>query len=214
MLHTLEAEGLVEILENDGRYWLTRKVKQLSDGFDEEEWISAIARPEMTELTEAIAWPAMLMTPVGIEMVLRATTDPQTSLLFKRYNVGHAVPMLGSASGRCYLAFSSQARLDAIVELISRTAPGPWADLAQKKPALQKMLKSIRRRSACIAATPNSVSMSLAVPILVRGQPRATLGMRYFKSAMSEAEAFRRFLDPLRRSAERISRRWLAESET
>jgi DNA-binding IclR family transcriptional regulator len=153
----------------------------------------------------------MLTTAAGINMTLRATTDSQTSLVFRRHAVGHVVPMLGSAAGPCYLAFTSKARLEAILELIGRTGPEPWAELARNRPAVRQMLARIRRQGISIAEAPDGISISLAVPILVRGEPRAILGTRHFKSAMSESESVKRFLGPLQESAGRIGRQWLAE---
>lgn len=211
ILETLRGQGLLEHIDEDSRYWLTRKIRQLSDGFDEEEWISTIARPEMKRLTQKITWPVMLTTPAGINMILRATTDPQTSLVFNRYTVGHVVPMLGSAAGPCYLAFTTKAQLEAILELIRRTGPEPWAEFARNQRAIAKMLARIRKRGVSIADALEGVSKHLAVPILVGGEARAVLAMRYFKSAMSEVESVERFLRPLQESADRISRQWLAE---
>ncbi len=211
MLETLRVEGLVETHHDDGRYWLTRKVRQLADGFDDEEWISSIARPEMNRLTKAIAWPVMLTTAGGIEMVLRATTDPQTSLLFRRHTVGHVVPILGSAAGRCYLAYCTKNRRDAVLELIIKMAPNPWPEVASNRTAVQKILAGIRRQRLSVSETPDRRSMSLAVPILIKGEPLAVLGMRHFKSAMTEAEAIRRFAGPLQRSAAWIGEQWLRE---
>jgi IclR family mhp operon transcriptional activator len=211
MLETLAAEGLVEMPQPDGRYWLTRKVRQLADGFDDEEWISTVARPEMRGLTEAIAWPAMLTTAAGINMILRATTDTQTSLVFRRYPIGHAVPILGSATGRCYLAYCSASRRSALLDLIPRLAPEPWAGLVANKAGIDKLLSGIRNRRICLAPAPDGISTGVAVPILVEGEPRAVLAMRYFKTAMNEAEAMARFADPLHRWADRIGARWRAE---
>ena len=213
MLETLRTQGLVET-HNDGRYRLTCKVRQLADGFDDEEWISSIARPEMVRLTEIIAWPAMMTTPSGIDMVLRATTDPQTSLLFRRHTVGLTVPMLGSAAGRCYLAYCSRSRREAILELIVKMAPNPWPEVARDIAGIQKSLAAIRRQRVSVSDTPDHRSASLAVPIIIEGGPLAVLGMRYFKSAMSQKEAVRRFLGPLLHSARWIGEQWQREQGT
>jgi IclR family transcriptional regulator, mhp operon transcriptional activator len=213
MLETLRQEGLIDQVGADSRYWLTRKVRQLSNGFEEEDWISTIARPEMERLTKIIAWPVMLMTPAGINMILRATTDSQTTLVFKRYNVGHFVPMLGSAAGPCYLAFLPKARLSTILEVIRRTGPDAEAEIARNKSAVAQMLGRIRKEGVSVAESLDRTSTHLSVPILISGEARAILGMRHFKSAMSRSESIERFLRPLQEAAAQIGMQWHTEHD-
>ncbi|MPZ56050.1 MAG: helix-turn-helix domain-containing protein [Rhizobiales bacterium] len=206
MLETLEGVGLVDRRINEGNgYWLTGKVRQLSAGFDEESWISAVALPEIRRLGKSIVWPVMLTTPRGIEMVLRATTDSSTSLVRNRYLVGHTIPMLGSAAGRCYLAFTPHAQFEATVDLIVKMAPAPWREIAKDRRALHRLLREIRDRGVAHAQPPERGTMSLAVPIMLGDEPRAILAARYFKGAMTVEDAETRLVGPLKAAAARIS---------
>jgi len=147
MLETFEAAGLVEQRPNGGGgYWLTHKVQQLSAGFDDETWIAAVALPEMRLLCKSIVWPVMLTTPRETEMLLRATTDASSPFVRTRYVLGHTVPMLGSSTGRCYLAHLPQSQYEATVDLIARIAPEPWCQIARDRHALDQMRRERRRR--------------------------------------------------------------------
>ena len=50
MLETLQDEGYVRRSDSDDSYRLTHKIRQLSDGFTDDEWISEIANPVLGEL--------------------------------------------------------------------------------------------------------------------------------------------------------------------
>jgi len=206
MLETLEGAGVVERREKEsGGYWLTAKVQQLSAGFDEESWISTVAVPEIHRLGKLIVWPVMLTTPRGIEMLLRATTDSNTSLVRNRYLIGHTVPMLGSAAGRCYLAYAPKAQFDATLDLIRRTAPEPWREIAKDRRSLNRLLREVRGRGVAYAQAPEGGTTSLAVPIMLVNEPRAILAARFFNGAMTIEEAEIRLVGPLKLAAEHIS---------
>jgi IclR family mhp operon transcriptional activator len=208
MLETLEGVGLVERRGGEGGgYWLTSRVRQLSAGFDEESWISAVALPEIQRLGKSIVWPVMLTTPRGVDMLLRATTDSSTSLVHNRYLIGHTVPMLGSAAGRCYLAHAPHAQFEATVDLIEKVAPAPWPQIAKNRRALARLLREVRDRGVAFAETPEGSTISLAVPIMLADEPRAILAARYFKGAMTIEEAETRLVGPLKQTAGRISDR-------
>jgi IclR family mhp operon transcriptional activator len=205
MLETLVHIGIVERKDGEGGgYWLTSKVRELSAGFDEESWISEIAGPEMARLCDSIVWPVMLTTPRGVDMLLRATTDAKTALVLIRHIVGHTVPMLGSAAGRCYLAFAPPAQREAILDLIGRTAPSPWNELAADRKSLSRMLNDIRDHGVATAESPEGGTVSLAAPIMIGDEPRAILGTRYFRRAMSVEIASQRLFSPLQRAAQDI----------
>jgi IclR family mhp operon transcriptional activator len=208
MLETMVGLGLLTKDEERGGYWLTQDVRQLSDGFDDESWITQQARPVMEELGRAIGWPVMLTTPMGQHMVLRANTDFKTPLVFNRYPVGHRVPMLGSASGRAWLAFAPEVTRRITVELIAGSAPGPWRDLARDPAKLARLLAATRRQGFAIAASPvDEGCTSLAAPLLVGDRCLGCLGSRYFSRALTAAAAREKLLPPLRAAAQRIAER-------
>ena len=94
LLETLQAEGYVRRSESDDSYRLTLKVRELSEGFRDEQWISSIAAPLLGELLQQVVWPTDLCTLDGDAMVIRETTHRFSRLSFHRSMVGRRLPLL------------------------------------------------------------------------------------------------------------------------
>src|SRR6516165_11917417 len=57
LLQTLLDDAYVGRGTADDRFHLRLKVRSLAEGFEDEQWISAIAGPALFDLTRRIAWP-------------------------------------------------------------------------------------------------------------------------------------------------------------
>ena len=78
--------------------------------------------------------------------------------------------------------------------------------MAQDEKALARLVKNIRAQGfAFTAPLPGRAVTGLAVPILKDGDAVAAITMRYFGSAMTEAEAVRRYLEPMQRASATIA---------
>ncbi len=62
LLETLQEEGFVRRSRSDDSFRLTINVRQLSDGFRDEHWISALATPLLGELLREVQWPTDITT--------------------------------------------------------------------------------------------------------------------------------------------------------
>jgi len=205
LLETMVGIGLLRKDPDRGGYWLTPAVRRMSDGFDEETWIADLARPVMEELGREIGWPVMLTTPREADMEVRANTDFKTPLVFDRFPVGHRVPMLGSASGRAWLAFAPKVTRDITLGLIAVGPASPWRELARDAARVGRLLGAVRRQGW--AATPSPTeggSTSLATPVIVGERCIGCLGARYFTRAIAPAAAREKILPPLRAAARRL----------
>ena len=80
LLETLERSGFVARSGAADRFCLAGKVRTLSDGFVDDEWITGIAAPLMAAFTAAHVWPVALMTFEEGRMLIRETTHPASSL--------------------------------------------------------------------------------------------------------------------------------------
>src|SRR5690606_24110140 len=114
ILETLSHAGYVYRDSTDDRYRLTIMVRSLSDGFDDEAWVTQIARPCIEELCKDIVWPVAIASLSGTEMVVREATDHSSPLAVERYTAGTKVPLLSSAPGRVYLAFCPQSQRESL----------------------------------------------------------------------------------------------------
>jgi IclR family transcriptional regulator, mhp operon transcriptional activator len=103
------------------RFCLTPKVRSLSDGFLEDDWIADVAAPEMAQFTRDLVWPAALMTFDRGRMLVRETTHEASVLSIDHGMVGRSLPMLRTAAGRCYLACCSTSERRAILEMLARS---------------------------------------------------------------------------------------------
>ena len=106
LLETLQEEGFVRRSRSDDSFRLTINVRQLSDGFRDEHWISALATPLLGELLREVQWPTDITTLDVDAMVVRETTHRFSRLSFHRAMVGRRLPLLLTASGLTWLAFA------------------------------------------------------------------------------------------------------------
>ncbi|MNE99604.1 DNA-binding transcriptional activator MhpR [compost metagenome] len=68
--------------ESDDSFRLALKVRELSEGFRDEQWISAIAAPLLGDLLQRVVWPTDICTLGVDEMVVRETTHRFSRLSF------------------------------------------------------------------------------------------------------------------------------------
>ena len=145
VLETLCLAGYAFRDPADDRYRLTVDVLRLSGGFDDEAWVSLVARPVLAELCAETAWPVSLLTLSGTGMVTRETTDPASRLALERDTVGSRMPVLTSAAGRAHLAWCPQAERDALVEILSRS-PREEDALARNPGELGRIINETREQ--------------------------------------------------------------------
>src|SRR5579859_4624305 len=99
ILETLCGAGFVFRDPSDERYRLTIKVRALSGGFDDDAWVTQIAKPLISDLGREIVWPVSISTLLGSSMVVRETNS-NALLAVERDSAGHRMPMLTTAAGR------------------------------------------------------------------------------------------------------------------
>jgi IclR family mhp operon transcriptional activator len=211
VLETLSAAGYVFRDPADERYRLTIMVRTLADGFDDEAWVSEVARPVLEDLGREIVWPVSIATLSGQSMVLRETTDHRSPLAVERHAAGLRVPLLGSAAGRVYLAFCPGPQRDALVDILARS-PREEDALARNREELSRILAEVRAQGYATTLRARRVSdeVTLAVPVGLDDHGLACLGVRFAASAVPMKLALERFLPRLREAAQRIRAGFLA----
>lgn len=212
ILETLCLAGYVYRDPVDDRYRLTVDVRRLSDGFDDEAWVSQIARPVVQGLCAETAWPVSLLTLSGTTMVIRETTDPHSRLALERDTVGTRLPLLTSAAGRAHLAWCPRPEREALVDILSRS-PREEDALARNPGELSRVLNEAREQgyASAVRARRLADEVSLAVPIVLAGRVLACLALRLSASAVPVKTALERFLPRLLESADRIRAQFEAE---
>lgn len=203
LLGTLCEAGYAARDATGDRYRVTNRVLGLSDGFDDEAWVVEIAIPLMKDLCDDIVWPVSLATLDRNAMLVRVTTDGQSPLTLTHFSAGDRLPVLEAATGRAYLAFCSEARREAVLDVLARS-DDPADEMARNRPQVHQMLKDTRARGFAIRERGPFKTASLAVPIRAASGVVASLSMRYLDSAMELSESVERYVGPLRAAADAI----------
>jgi IclR family mhp operon transcriptional activator len=208
LLETLQDEGYVHRSESDDSFRLSLKVRELSEGFRDEQWISALAAPLLAELLQEVVWPTDICTLDVDAMVVRETTHRFSRLSFHRSMVGRRLPLLLTATGLAYLAFCPDTERERIVELLA-SRNDEESRLARDPEALDNLLRKTRHRGYgenFMTWNKEEKIASIAVPIRGQQQLLGCLNLVYVAKAMSIEQAVARYLPALQRTAEKIER--------
>jgi IclR family transcriptional regulator, mhp operon transcriptional activator len=209
ILETLSEAGYVYRDPADDRYRLTLMVRGLADGFDDEAWVTQIARPCLNDLCRDIVWPVTLLSPSGTSMLVRDTTDHASPLAVERFTAGFRLPLLMSASGRVFLAFCPPEQRDALLEILSRSNREE-DKLARSRPEVEKILEEARELGYATAVRTRRISeeIAMSVPLLIEDRVLATIAVRFSASAVPMGVAVERFIPKLHETAKIIRQRF------
>jgi IclR family mhp operon transcriptional activator len=212
ILETLSHAGYVYRDPADDRYRLTIRVHCLADGFDDEAWVSQIARPCIEELGKELLWPVAIACLSGTQMVVRETTDRRSALATERFSSGLRLPLLDSAAGLAHLAFCPANQREAVLEILAR-ATGVRDKLAHDRPALEQILEETRARGYASVVHPRRLSdqNTLAVPIVIDDEVLAVIVVRFADTAVPFKMAVERFLPKLQEAAGGIGQTFLGQ---
>ena len=197
-LATLEGMDLVH-RDESRRFALNLRAKTLSHGFDAAAERLEPVRRALQELAPKVQWPITLFRFQFPDMVVEDATDRSSGFAVEFFERGTLLPVLTTASGRVFLAYSSPRVREAILEHVWPRRPeetqAAWPDLA----AFERDLAATRERGFGKAIRPLRLTEqgSIAIPILVDGEPVAALAVRFALSAVSFEDARRRLLPAL-----------------
>jgi IclR family mhp operon transcriptional activator len=206
ILETLCALGYVQRRADGEGYVPTILVRSLSDGFNDETWVRAVALPIMEALQKEIVWPTDIAGFFDGAMYLRETTRRHSPLTIDTARVGLRLPMLQSATGRAYLAFCSDAERAAIVDRLRRSR-APEDTLARDARYVSNLVTMTRRKG--YGERHGEIfpqTGAIAVPVLHGERVVCCLNISFIASALTPAEAAVRYLEPLKAAARKIGR--------
>ena len=188
LLETLLAGGWIARSPSDDRFTLRLKLRTLSDGVEDEEWISAIAAPALFKLTTRIGWPSDLATREGTQMLVRESTHRIARFSIDRGMAGRFFPLVGSSVGEAWLAFAP-----------AREREETLALLGSASPALRTRLSRIRRDGYALRepGPPWPQTGSVAVPLRQGKNLLGCINAIWMARAVTPAEGLRLCLPPL-----------------
>ena len=218
ILYTAHKHGLVWQRMVDGAFLpshtLQRRV-ETGDG----EWLAEIASPVLAELSERLQWPSILSVPRLDYMETLETNSSRTyfDALPPRPH-GFRVNMLGSASGRAYLAFCPEQELATVLARLRLKKDRAYG-LARDEAAVRRLVESTRQRGYGVRAPdfggdhdrPRSEvddgRESIAMPVRIDGRVVGCINLTWRRRALPLATAVDRHLDDLRAAVRTVEER-------
>jgi IclR family mhp operon transcriptional activator len=215
ILETLCVAGYAYRAASDDRYRLTILVRGLSDGFDDEAWVTQIARPYIYNLCREIVWPVAIATLSGSSMLIRQTTDHQSPLAVEKRGPGFRVSILGSAAGIAYLSFCPKEQRDSLLDILAKSKKVADKPARARKKVYDTLLET-RKRGYAISRRSRRISdeLSFSVPITADERLLASLTIRCSSTAVPESEAIRNFVPKLKAVAVQIGQDFIDQHNT
>jgi IclR family mhp operon transcriptional activator len=206
ILETLCNAGFVFRDAVDDRYRLTVLVRGLAEGFDDEEWVAEVAKPQIEELGRDVVWPIGVATLSSGAMMFRETTDHSTPLATERYSAGVRAPLLASAAGRAYLAFCPAAQREQLLDQLARSNKDDDKPARTQRADIERMLGEAQAQGYATATRTRRLvdEVSVAVPVMLGERVLAVVSLRFTTSALPAKAGLDRFLPKLRQCAVNI----------
>lgn len=211
LAQTLTYLGLIESEPSRKRYRATALVHTLSQGFQQDDALTSIARPHIVALTQEVGWPISIVVRVGNRMMVKDSTHALTTLTLTNYYPGHTLPLMDCAAGRAYVAHCPPEELKTIVSSLKELEK---QENIQSLKALESsdFIEQTRRDGYATyarnvhTANPGKTS-GIAVPIMDPGKDGVTacLVATFFASALSMTDAVERYVPGLKGCSEKIS---------
>ena len=203
VLKTLIDMGYATQSRSDDRFTLLLRVRELSEGFEDEQWLGAAAAPVIFDLTRHILWPCDVTTLEGVRMVVRESTHRFAPMSIDRRMVGVRMPLLGSSAGLAYLASIAPHERKLLLDLLE--ASGEPLD----RRSTERHLQGIRRRGYAVRQGGRiwPHTGSIAMPIRNGKQVIGCASIIWITSALTASEGVARCQGPLRQAIGEIESR-------
>ncbi len=127
IIETLLDEQMIERESTRKHYRPTALVKTLSVGYQQDDDLAQASRRHVIELTRKLRWPISVCRHVGLSMMICESTHAIAPFTFNLYHPGYRLPILGSSSGKAYLAFCNDDERKIILEQVRTTSKGDSA---------------------------------------------------------------------------------------
>jgi IclR family mhp operon transcriptional activator len=206
-LKTMVRAGYVTNDQRQSGYQLTALVSSLSSGYHGDPLVIEAGRPWAIQLTRQLHWPVSIAVLDVDTVVVRLSTVADSPVSPFHSTINMHLSLFTKALGRAYLAFCDD---DEIEDFARRgeSSPDPMtARIAGDRDYLYTLVRSIRRSGYALRdarAEPRN-SNTLAVPILLGGRVRASLGMTFFRSAVKSTDLYREYAAKLKQVSAQIT---------
>ncbi|MNZ79915.1 HTH-type transcriptional regulator KipR [compost metagenome] len=211
LLETLQQEGYVKRhCSEDNLFQLTLKIRELCEGFHDEQWISSLASPVLCNLLQRVHWPTDLCTLDGDAMVVRESTHNISRLSFNTAMIGRRLPMLCTSVGRAYLSFCPDQEREAILDLL-RSREDEEGVLARDATYIRRLVEHTRKagygENYAHWASERRIA-AIALPVRNGEKVMGCLSLVYVAKAMPIQDAAKRYLPILKDAVREIEECW------
>lgn len=203
LLDTLKYAGYVSMLPESRRYIVTARVMSLSNNYQPDEALLAVASPVMKALREETGWPSDLAIQQHDKMVI-ADTNREPGAFSMNRRVGSRVSMTTTTLGKVWLAFCSddeRARLFDHIETVKE--PDENRGLTREK--FEVLAAEIRRQGYATSDREKGKTIrAIGVPVMRGGEVACAFNVIVPAQAMSMDQLVEEYLPPMQAAAKKI----------
>lgn len=204
LLFTLEQSGYIYRRPGDGRFFLTQKIRQLSDGVKDEDWIVQVIGPHMGRLLTKVQWPSDFATFTAGRLEIKESTHRFSPLSVHRAMVGKTRPLLHSSLGVALLSAVSDSSMRQILDVADVLGPDAAARERELQALMRKRLQARERGYADSTGGTDPNISAIACPVCWRNRVLGAINIMFFRRVMSTAQAASSHLGALRQCVQDI----------
>ncbi len=207
LLETLMASGYVASDHRLRGYQVTSQVATLSSGFHGAPMVIEAARPWAIGLTRTLKWPVAIALLEKDAVVVRFSTIADSPVSPFHATINMRLSLMSRGLGRAYLAYCPRDERQLLVRMLA-SSQDPEDRPKDLPKVVQQMVRSIRSKGYAerIAHAEPRSSNTVAVPIMNDGRVLATVGLTYFRSAVSREELLEHLVPALKEAGAGIER--------
>lgn len=205
LLHTLVSEGYVANDKMIGGYCVTSLVPALSAGFHGAPMIVEAARPWCSDLTRRHKWPIALAMLDGAHVSVRFSTIPDSPVSPFHATLNMRLSLVSRALGRAYLACCPDEEREILVQSLKKSTNPE--DKPSNLDATVAGVRSFVAKHGYAIRDPHvepKNSSTIAMPIFHGDRVLATIGLTYFRSAVSASNLDEVLVPSLREAVDGI----------
>ena len=176
LLNTLSEAGYVVRSDCDNRYRATRKLRELSCGYEEETWLRNVVQPFLAELEQEVVWPLAAIRLHGQTLIVEALTDHGSQMVERRDSPGIELAPLASSCGYLYMALLPPAKGQAFMAHAIAHGAETLARIGMSVDDVKAKVDEIRRHRYC--ALHFQSHSALSVPVYLGRELFCGLNMR------------------------------------
>lgn len=206
LLGTLTGAGLVMKGERGIGYRVTSDVQALSAGLQGGPLVAEAGRPWAVELTRRLRWPAAIAVRDGSRIAISLSTAASSPVSPFHATIGMRHSMVTRALGRAYLACCPEAERRSLLRLLA-ASPDPEDNPPKLDRVVRTLVLTVRHQGYALRdpkVEPRN-SNTVAVPIWLEDAVAGTLGLSFFRSAVSQHALVEELVPALHQASREIS---------